>query len=137
MAKLSSREKFFECFASTGVYNSVGVDRMQRNFEPMRQQMESWRAQQLSAAAELTIYRTFIDLPVASRFPQWRQLRIRWRRSISQFDFSGKHFSKCPFDASHGILNSRPLFSAVKTVGSSGYDLQGIANVVVHQSDGS
>jgi hypothetical protein len=41
---------------------SVGVDRMQRNFEPMRRQVESWRAQQLSpAAAKLTIYRTFIE----------------------------------------------------------------------------
>ena len=35
---------------------------MQRNFEPMRQQVESWRAQQLSAAAaKLTIYRAFIE----------------------------------------------------------------------------
>jgi hypothetical protein len=50
--------------------------------------------------------------------------------------FPGKHFSKCPFDASHGILTSRRLFSAVNTAGSSRYDLQGIANVVVHQSDG-
>jgi len=41
---------------------SIGVDRMQRNFEPMRQQVESWRAQQLSAAAaKLTIYRAFIE----------------------------------------------------------------------------
>jgi hypothetical protein len=41
---------------------SVGVDRMQRNFEPMRQQVETWRAQQLSpAAAKLTIYRAFIE----------------------------------------------------------------------------
>jgi hypothetical protein len=41
---------------------SVGVDRMQRNFEPMRRQMESWRAQQLSpAAAKLMIYRAFIE----------------------------------------------------------------------------
>ncbi len=35
---------------------------MQRNFEPMRRQVESWRAQQLSAeAAKLTIYRAFIE----------------------------------------------------------------------------
>jgi hypothetical protein len=35
---------------------------MQRNFEPMRQQVESWRAQQLSdASAKLTIYRAFIE----------------------------------------------------------------------------
>jgi len=41
---------------------SIGVDRMQRNFEPMRQQVESWRAQQMStAAAKLTIYRAFIE----------------------------------------------------------------------------
>jgi hypothetical protein len=41
---------------------SIGVDRMQRNFEPMRQQVESWRAQQLSAdEAKLTIYRAFIE----------------------------------------------------------------------------
>ena len=41
---------------------SVGVDRMQRNFEPMRRQVESWRAQQLSTAtAKLTIYRAFIE----------------------------------------------------------------------------
>ena len=41
---------------------SIGVDRMQRNFEPMRRQVEGWRAQQLStAAAKLTIYRAFIE----------------------------------------------------------------------------
>jgi hypothetical protein len=47
---------------------SIGVDRMHRNFEPMRTQVENWRAQQLSAAAaKLTIYRAFIegDLDVA------------------------------------------------------------------------
>jgi hypothetical protein len=37
---------------------SIGVDRMQRNFEPMRRQVESWRAEQLSAeAAKLTVCR--------------------------------------------------------------------------------
>jgi hypothetical protein len=41
---------------------SVGVDRMQRNFDPMRCQVENWRAQQLSPdAAKLTIYRAFIQ----------------------------------------------------------------------------
>jgi hypothetical protein len=41
---------------------SVGVDRMQRNFEPMRRQVETWRAQQLtSATAKLVIYRAFIE----------------------------------------------------------------------------
>lgn len=41
---------------------SIGVDRMQRNFEPMRHQVENWRTQQLSAAtAKLMIYRAFIE----------------------------------------------------------------------------
>jgi len=41
---------------------SIGVDRMQRNFEPMQRQVERWRAQQLPAAeAKLTIYRAFIE----------------------------------------------------------------------------
>lgn len=41
---------------------SIGVDRMQRNFEPMRQQVDQWRGEQLSAeAAKLTIYRAFIE----------------------------------------------------------------------------
>ncbi len=41
---------------------SIGVDRMQRNFEPMRRQVEAWRARQLSdEAAKLIIYRAFIE----------------------------------------------------------------------------
>jgi Domain of unknown function (DUF932) len=41
---------------------SVGVDRMQRNFEPMRQQVEAWKASRLSdEAAKLTIYRAFVE----------------------------------------------------------------------------
>lgn len=41
---------------------SIGVDRMQRNFEPMRRQVEAWRGSQLSdEAAKLVIYRAFIE----------------------------------------------------------------------------
>ena len=41
---------------------SIGVDRLQRNFDPMRQQVERWRVHQLSGeVARLTIHRTFIE----------------------------------------------------------------------------
>ncbi len=41
---------------------AIGVDRMQRNFEPMRRQTEQWRQQQLlPASAKLMIYRAFIE----------------------------------------------------------------------------
>jgi hypothetical protein len=41
---------------------SVGVDRMQRNFEPMRKQVEAWKRTRLSdEVAKLIIYRAFIE----------------------------------------------------------------------------
>lgn len=41
---------------------SVGVDRMQRNFEPMRKQVEAWKQTRLTdAAAKIIIYRAFVE----------------------------------------------------------------------------
>jgi len=41
---------------------SVGVDRMQRNFDPMRRQVEAWKATQLGdEQAKLVIYRAFVQ----------------------------------------------------------------------------
>jgi hypothetical protein len=55
---LAKHSKYFSLQDSL----AIGVDRMQRNFEPMRRQVEVWREQQLStAAAKLIIYRGFIE----------------------------------------------------------------------------
>ena len=41
---------------------SIGVDRMQRNFEPMRKQVEAWKQSCLTdEAAKLIIYRAFVE----------------------------------------------------------------------------
>ena len=41
---------------------SIGVDQMQRNFDPMRKQVENWQASQLSeVSAKMIIYRAFIE----------------------------------------------------------------------------
>ena len=41
---------------------SVGVDRMQRNFEPMQKQVEAWRSAELTTvAAKMIIYEAFIE----------------------------------------------------------------------------
>jgi hypothetical protein len=41
---------------------SVGVDRIQRNFEPMQRQVESWRLTQITdAQAKLIFYSAFVD----------------------------------------------------------------------------
>jgi hypothetical protein len=46
---------------------AVGVDRMQRNFEPMRRQVDAWRAQQLSEGmAKMIIYRAFVEGDLAA-----------------------------------------------------------------------
>jgi hypothetical protein len=40
----------------------VGVDRIQRNFEPMQRQVESWRQTQITdAQAKLIFYSAFVD----------------------------------------------------------------------------
>jgi hypothetical protein len=41
---------------------ALGIDRMQRNFEPMRKQVEGWRADQITdETAKLIIYKAFIE----------------------------------------------------------------------------
>ncbi|MCL5743488.1 MAG: hypothetical protein M1541_06105 [Acidobacteria bacterium] len=41
---------------------SVGVDRMQRNFEPMRKQIDLWRQSELTdVTAKMIIYQAFIE----------------------------------------------------------------------------
>src|SRR5712692_2096375 len=41
---------------------SIGVDRMQRNFEPMQRQIEAWRESQIAdVTAKLVIYEAFIE----------------------------------------------------------------------------
>ena len=41
---------------------SIGIDRIQRNFEPMKKQVEAWKATRISdEAAKLVIYRGFVQ----------------------------------------------------------------------------
>jgi len=41
---------------------SVGVDRMQRNFEPMRKQVEAWQQSELAdVTAKVVIYEAFVE----------------------------------------------------------------------------
>jgi hypothetical protein len=41
---------------------SIGVDRIQRNFEPMKKQVEAWKATRIpDEAAKLVIYGAFVE----------------------------------------------------------------------------
>ena len=55
LAKHSKTFSLIDCIA-------VGVDRMQRNFEPMRKQVEAWQRSELTdVTAKLVIYEAFIE----------------------------------------------------------------------------
>ena len=50
-----SRSPLIDCI-------SVGVDRMQRNFEPMRKQVEAWQRSELTdVTAKVVIYEAFVE----------------------------------------------------------------------------
>jgi Domain of unknown function (DUF932) len=55
LAKHSKSFELIDCV-------SVGVDRMQRNFEPMRKQVETWQRSELTdVAAKVVIYEAFVE----------------------------------------------------------------------------
>jgi hypothetical protein len=54
LAKHSKSFSLIDCI-------SVGVDRMQRNFEPMRKQVEAWQRSELTdVTAKVVIYEAFV-----------------------------------------------------------------------------
>ncbi len=55
LAKHSKSLSLIDCI-------SVGVDRMQRNFEPMRRQVEAWQRSELTdVTAKVVIYEAFVE----------------------------------------------------------------------------
>jgi hypothetical protein len=99
---------------------SIGVDRMQRNFEPMRQQVEAWRTSQLSdQAAKLIIYRAFIE----------RELEVprHLARVVHDRYFDPQHEEFAPrtmwslsnaFTSAFKELDAIPQFQATAKLGS-------------------
>jgi hypothetical protein len=60
LAKHSKSFSLIDCI-------SVGVDRMQRNFEPMRKQVETWQGSELTdVTAEVVIYEAFVEGKIGS-----------------------------------------------------------------------
>jgi hypothetical protein len=55
LAKHSKSFSLIDCI-------SVGIDRMQRNFEPMRKQVEAWQRSELTdVTAKAVIYEAFVE----------------------------------------------------------------------------
>lgn len=93
---------------------SIGVDRMQRNFEPMRKQVEAWRAAELTVVtAKMIIYDAFIESEL--------EVPKHLVRSVHNHYFNPKHEEFKPrtvwslsnaFTSAFKQLDSIPQFKA-------------------------
>jgi hypothetical protein len=60
---------------------AIGVDRMQRNFEPMLRQVEEWRSKQISTVtAKLIIYQAFVESELDAPKHLTRQVHVLYFR---------------------------------------------------------
>ena len=74
---------------------SVGVDRMQRNFEPMRKQIEAWQRSELTdVTAKVVIYEAFVEwkleLPSISLAPFTTFTSTRYARIAMRNGFNAE-----------------------------------------------
>ena len=92
---------------------------MQRNFDPMRQQVERWRGQQLSAdEAKLTIYRAFIegDLDVPKHLAR-RVRELYFNPQHAEFEPRTKWSLSNAFTSAFKELDPIPQFKATAKLG--------------------
>jgi hypothetical protein len=89
---------------------SVGVDRMQRNFEPVRKQVEAWQRSELTdVTAKVVIYEAFVEAD--SKLPNtWPALVNGGQGSPSVIARSEKHLA--PHCASSDSQDARRPRSA-------------------------
>ena len=98
---------------------SVGVDRMQRNFEPMRKQVEAWQRSELTdVTAKVAIYEAFVE----GRLEAPKHLA----RSVHDLYFEPKHEEFWPrtiwslsnaFTSAFKELDPIPQFKATAKLG--------------------
>ena len=82
MSLVSLRRRFAKHSKSFSLIDSIslGVDRMQRNFEPMRKQVEAWQKIELTdVTAKVVIYEAFVEYFE----PKYEEFRARTIWSLS------------------------------------------------------
>jgi len=92
---------------------------MQRNFEPMRRQVENWRGQQLSPdAAKLTIYRAFIERSLdAPRHLARRVHELYFTPQYQEFESRTMWSLSNAFTSAFKELDPIPQFRATAKLG--------------------
>lgn len=99
---------------------SVGIDRMQRNFEPMRKQVEGWRQSELTdVTAKIIIYQAFIEgeLDVPKHLAR-RVHDLYFSPSIEEFKARTVWSLSNAFTSAFKELEPIPQFKATAKLGS-------------------
>jgi len=90
----------------------IGVERMQRNFEPMKRQVEQWQESQIpDVTAKLIIYRAFVDGELeapSSLMVAVHRNYFQPPRKSSQREPSGAYATPSPFKELDPLRNSKP-----------------------------
>ncbi len=99
---------------------AVGVERMQRNFEPMRKQVEAWKGTRLQdEAAKLVIYRAFVEgeLDVPKHLAR-RVHDLYFNPQIEEFASRTTWSLSNAFTSAFKELDPVPQFKATAKLGS-------------------
>ena len=98
---------------------SIGVDRMQRNFEPMRKQIESWKDGQITdAQAKLTIYRAFVEGKLAAPKHLARRIHdLYFNPTLEEFQSRTMWSLSNAFTSAFQELDPIPQFRATAKLG--------------------
>lgn len=99
---------------------AVGVERMQRNFEPMRKQVEFWKGTRLlDEAAKLVIYRAFVEgeLDVSKHLAR-RVHDIYFNPKVEEFASRTMWSLSNAFTSAFKELDPIPQFKATASLGT-------------------
>jgi hypothetical protein len=98
---------------------SVGIDRMQRNFEPMQRQIEVWRESRITdVAAKLLIYQAFIESEL--EVPRHLARRVHdqyFNPQLEEFQSRTMWSLSNAFTSAFGELDAIPQFRATAKLG--------------------
>ena len=98
---------------------SVGVDMMQRNFEPMRVQVERWRQSQITdEQAKLTIYRAFVEDQLDAPKHLAKVIhRNYFEPTIPEFTPRTEYSLQNAFTGAFKLLDPIPMYKATASLG--------------------
>ena len=97
---------------------AVGVDRIQRNFEPMQRQVEQWRSSQITdERAKLILYEAFVDGELEAPRSSARVHRLYFEPEYPEFASRTMWSLSNAFTSAFKKLDPIPQFKATAKLG--------------------